>query len=154
MTYAIEPESLLDHEIVCPKCNGNADRDDCGRCDGLGVLLNDRRMFLRTPATFADDFTRMRNAMALEVACRDQQIDALLTENRRLREAVAKAARVIEVNATQKGVMPNADAVAAVHHLGRGGGRRSAVLTGGARSVMDEPLNPDDDPPPFAAVRP
>ena len=73
--------------------------ETCERCDATGVIVDERREFERESGSpLVDAFRVVRAELALAhatIAHQDQQIDALLSENRRLREAVAKAARFI-----------------------------------------------------------
>jgi len=70
--------------------------ETCQRCDGTSVVVDERRDRTRPGGEIAAEFTMLRNLMALEIAVRDSQIDGLIAENRRFREAIEKAARIIE----------------------------------------------------------
>ena len=106
---------LLPNESPCPDCNDGrvpvvrpgrdemlytGYREVCPRCDGTSVILSERRDKLTRPGEdIALEFTILRNDLAREHAIVVQQadhIDKLLAENRRFREAIDKAARVIE----------------------------------------------------------
>lgn len=73
-------------------------REVCERCDGTGVIVNDRRESTREPGPAWTDFERTANALTLEtaenvrlrgvVAHQADQIDRLIRENASLRTIV------------------------------------------------------------------
>jgi hypothetical protein len=75
-------------------------------CAG-GVVTNESRDASRPGGEIAAEFVRLRNAVAFERAIALQnadEINRLIAENRRLREAIAKAARVIVSRAARGSV--------------------------------------------------
>ena len=134
---APRPAYLLDHEDLCPKCHGEKRvelsgvhpsrpvggvtameepdtwTEECDACQGVGVVINERRARKRDEAgelmtrlinritASRDDWKAQADARELTLAHQQQHIDQLIAENRRLRDAITKAARLIETRAIQ-----------------------------------------------------
>jgi hypothetical protein len=126
LVAVVNPAALLPHESPCPDCedgkvpvvqvctSSTAEEptlatgriEDCRRCDGVGIIVDEQRAAARDKdSPIYREFVELRNELSLRGALLDQQtatIRRLLEENRRLRAAVAKAARVIERSAPKE----------------------------------------------------
>lgn len=141
--------ALLGHEAVCPDCEDgripvvtecSSSRSEepylytgrfqaCPRCDGTGVVLNERRSVERdSGSTLVNAFRQLRvdldlaNAVAVHQA---DHIDQLIRENRAIRTVMHDQARLLD-RAEFKHIPKGGDAHAhldSVGHHARGGGR-------------------------------
>ena len=109
--------ALLPNEAHCPRCGGEGvvpgeegyvsswattprsiGMVECPAGCASGVVTNESRDASRPGGEIAAEFVRLRNAVAFERAIANSlrdEIERLRAENRRYREAIDKAARVI-----------------------------------------------------------
>ena len=114
------PAALLPHESPCPDCEDGrvpvsyattsptAEEPSlsserfvtCRRCNGTGIVIDERRTVARDSGSpLVEAFRHVRvdlDRANITVAQLQHHVDALLVENRRYRDAIDKAASVME----------------------------------------------------------
>jgi hypothetical protein len=116
--------ALLPYERHCPDCNGEGRveclgvhprrlaggitvmeqpdvwTETCSRCDGTGVVMNDRRESERTPGSpLVEAFRQARADLGLAhatVVHLESQVDVLILENRAQRRIILEQAKVLD----------------------------------------------------------